>query len=214
MRARTILVFMGVGVVATLVAARIDDMRVLTGWNGMTPVEIAADSTSVMVRRRGFSSVELSISRAGGGTSSTASEAFERASREAWTDDPLAGMGATAWNGPVEHQVFYRQGWPLHAFSAASSGGEPLRGGVLMGGPEARVVAFTPLWAGLIGNTMISGSAAWVIVCGPGVLRRVVRARSGRCEACGYSRRGISASARCPECGGEPRRSVAAKGMV
>jgi hypothetical protein len=206
MRAPTILMFMGVGVVATLVAARIDDVRVLAGWNGVTPVEIAADPASVVVRRRGLSSVELSISRAGGGVAETAREAFERASRETWTDDPLAGMGATVWNGPVEHQVFFRQGWPLYAFSASSRADESLRGGVFVGGAkEKRVVAFIPLWGGLVGDAMIFGSGAWLLVCGPGLVRRVVRTRSGRCEACGYSRRGISASARCPECGVGPR---------
>ncbi|XVJ60842.1 MAG: hypothetical protein HEQ23_16200 [Tepidisphaera sp.] len=201
--ARSILAFSAIGLSLTLAATRVDDARLLAGWNGVGPAEIAADPSTILTRRVGVSSVQLSISRSGFEQEITEREAFAQARKAAaWSTDPLAGMGAVLWNRPVTHQTFFRQGWPLHAFSASTTGTDPIRGGVLIGDPlNPGVLALTPMWTGLVGNTLLFGSASWVAARVPAALRRYLRRRSGRCENCGYARDGLSAGSPCPECG-------------
>ncbi|MFI4915896.1 MAG: hypothetical protein ACIAS6_05235 [Phycisphaerales bacterium JB060] len=58
-----------------------------------------------------------------------------------------------------------------------------------------------PLWPGFLINTLFYALllfSAWRL---PGVLRRVVRRRRGRCVGCGYDRGGLDPDAACPECG-------------
>ncbi|OAB59804.1 hypothetical protein AY599_08880 [Leptolyngbya valderiana BDU 20041] len=58
-----------------------------------------------------------------------------------------------------------------------------------------------PLWPGFAINTAFYALLLFIAWRTPGVLRRAVRRRGGRCVACGYDRRGLDADAACPECG-------------
>ncbi len=58
-----------------------------------------------------------------------------------------------------------------------------------------------PLWPGFLLNTLFYTLllfGAWRL---PGVLRRAVRRRRGRCIRCGYDRDGLDPGTACPECG-------------
>lgn len=66
-------------------------------------------------------------------------------------------------------------------------------------------VPVRPMWRGLAINTVIYGSALWMVwmVAFPGrrMLVRGLRARRNRCVGCGYSREGLALGGECPECG-------------
>lgn len=62
----------------------------------------------------------------------------------------------------------------------------------------AWAVPVRPLWLGFIGNMLVYGSAAFVLLTLPGWWRRYVRRWEGKCVACGYELGGLG---RCPECG-------------
>lgn len=64
--------------------------------------------------------------------------------------------------------------------------------------PRARILPLTPAWAGMAGDTALYGAAAWIVLYGPGILRRRARAKRGACTECGYPR-GMGTV--CPECG-------------
>ena len=56
------------------------------------------------------------------------------------------------------------------------------------------------LWTGLIGNTLIYGSFAWIIMMSIVLARQWYRLRSGRCPNCAYRLQDRIAEG-CPECG-------------
>lgn len=58
-----------------------------------------------------------------------------------------------------------------------------------------------PIWTGFLINTLLAAGVLVLLVRGQRATRRFVRARRGRCPACGYDRAGLDASAACPECG-------------
>lgn len=55
---------------------------------------------------------------------------------------------------------------------------------------------------GFIVNTLLYGGLLWSIVQVPGVLRRRMWRKAGRCAGCGYE---VGTLARCPECGKKHR---------
>jgi hypothetical protein len=65
----------------------------------------------------------------------------------------------------------------------------------------ARALPYRPIPAGLGVDTGFFAGAWWLVLFGPGWARRAVRRRRGRCEACGYSKKGLGEGAVCPECG-------------
>lgn len=66
---------------------------------------------------------------------------------------------------------------------------------------DKALLPLLPLWPGLLANTAIYGGAWAVLIGGPILLRRWLRARRGGCPQCGYSREGLKVNAPCPECG-------------
>ena len=64
-----------------------------------------------------------------------------------------------------------------------------------------RSLPVLPMWPGLLANTAFYGGAWGVVIGGPILLRRWLRARRGGCPQCGYSREGLKVDAPCPECG-------------
>ncbi len=67
------------------------------------------------------------------------------------------------------------------------------------------VLAYRPLWFGLVVNGIVYAAAFSSLVLGVGVARRTLRGVRGQCPACGYPR---GASPRCSECGEMLRRST------
>lgn len=65
---------------------------------------------------------------------------------------------------------------------------------------SARIIPLRPIWLGFAVNTMFFGGILWLLLCGPIVVRRVIRRRSCRCAGCGYP---IGTSAVCSECGND-----------
>ncbi|MBL8991099.1 MAG: hypothetical protein JNJ48_05915 [Phycisphaerae bacterium] len=63
----------------------------------------------------------------------------------------------------------------------------------------------SPLWGGMIANTLLLGGAWSMLIGGASALlrRRAARrlAHRGHCPGCGYDRRGLPAGSVCPECG-------------
>lgn len=56
----------------------------------------------------------------------------------------------------------------------------------------------SPIWSGLLVDSAAYGAVGWLVVFGPGALRRLSRRRRGACAGCGYDLRGLTP---CPECG-------------
>ena len=68
--------------------------------------------------------------------------------------------------------------------------------------PSIAATAFplSPLWPGLLGNTVLYSVVLVTPILGATHVSRRLRARRGACLACGYP---VNASRRCPECGTE-----------
>lgn len=60
------------------------------------------------------------------------------------------------------------------------------------------VLPVAPLWIRFMVDTVFWGAVGWVLLSGPGTVRRVRRIRRGLCSACGYP---IGISPVCTECG-------------
>lgn len=122
---------------------------------------------------------------------------------------------------PIATRVLRSSGWPLRAFwceapilqgkfaNATSPGGFVIAGKTdkVLANDIPRVVPFRPLWPGLLVNSLVFASAAWLCV---GVISRTTklwRDQKYRCPRCGFDRRG-SETRICAECGFDPRASA------
>ncbi|MFT3686852.1 MAG: hypothetical protein QM783_18350 [Phycisphaerales bacterium] len=127
-----------------------------------------------------------------------------------WEGDSIAALvrsGATSGAWPRD---VIQIGWPARCFwGVGAQSGFGVSDGVAPA-PEWleswRYVKF-PLptrvrWAGLMADTAVFGGPLLVVLCVPGVVRRMRRGRKGLCVACGYDLRG--AGGVCPECGAGP----------
>lgn len=107
-------------------------------------------------------------------------------------------------------------GWPLPALSAEPRWSTPgqltIRSGISLGSERPvnrffvfqrsqRVLPLMPVWHGLVLDTTLWSVAWFALLFMPGSVRRAWRRRRGVCEWCAYSRSGIAAEAKCPECG-------------
>jgi hypothetical protein len=124
---------------------------------------------------------------------------------------------AQGFRGGIMVQV---QGWPLRCaawrqvWGAYPVGaGTPLRtegalhvpASVLGGKGDGILLALTPMWRGLVGNTVFYATLVIAAVYGPKWLvnrRRQRRFRRGLCPMCHYNLAGTLAAV-CPECGAE-----------
>ena len=75
----------------------------------------------------------------------------------------------------------------------------------------AKGLPWRPLWLPLLGNALVLGMplVALFVLAKAGVRSAVARIRGDRtrCPSCGYARTGLSADARCPECGQPPAKT-------
>lgn len=62
-----------------------------------------------------------------------------------------------------------------------------------------RALPCSPIWSGLIVNSILYGLFALLIVRGPRYVRTLSRLRRSRCVECGYDLKGLDGG--CPECG-------------
>jgi len=69
-----------------------------------------------------------------------------------------------------------------------------------------RRLPMDPIWIGFAGNTLFYTALAFMLLFGPGQIRRVWRSRNLCCVNCGYSLAG-NTSGVCPECGTPRTRS-------
>ncbi|MEQ8770179.1 MAG: hypothetical protein RIB60_06690 [Phycisphaerales bacterium] len=119
-------------------------------------------------------------------------------------------------------------GWPLLALHAEIAGPtyddtfqERARGGVLVPipwtsrpstytravmRPQYILVPLTPIWSGLVINTLFYAAVLFVLIHTGRLMRSGWRAGRGGCPSCGYSLAGVDT---CPECGWAPKRRAA-----
>jgi len=150
----------------------------------------------------------------------TGVEALSPEKREAARSGNLLSPGTIlAW--PLE----WRLGWPCAclAYSVdgvygwAPSGYFATKALEVVGGHQvdfgfratpldARVIPFTPIWSGLLINTLIYGVLVAFLWSGAREGRRWNRRRRGRCTDCGHL---LDALTTCPECGSQKQRRPA-----
>jgi hypothetical protein len=116
---------------------------------------------------------------------------------------------------PAQVFIVLRIGLPMHALIMRHEVLGPNGDAIILGGfatpsflkphrPEfakntANRSPYLPLWPGFLVDTVFWGGAAFVVWSVPGLVRRGVRRRRGRCVRCGYELKGLTV---CPECGG------------
>lgn len=117
----------------------------------------------------------------------------------------------------VVFQAIEMRGWPARAVWCDYDTWAPApttRGALVIPGVHLaphplnavypRTLPYWPIWSGLAINVLFWSIVAATPIHGLRVVRRRVRRLRGRCLACGYELVGISAAARCPECGRSP----------
>ena len=145
-----------------------------------------------------------------------------------WPETPVAGVHysafgrttitAEAYEGSPGHStatwvVQHQLGWParsLHFVHLLPRPGEDELRGVLelpdclgwMSRYGEMELPLSPLSLGFTLNTLFYAAVLWLLICGPFMLRRIVRRRlllqRGRCPACAYP---MGESDVCTECG-------------
>lgn len=202
------------GLVLSSAIAHVDWVIAAAGRMPWRSIEFAVDpelveQRMIFSRVRGWASVTLRMESYGGKLDDSADALIERAAKDTWS---AVGNGvAFDIQGLTVPRRVYFQGWPFAAFRAndrtemeRNFGYGEIQGGFkVRGGFPERVIAFRPIWGGLIANTAIFGGGLWLIIHHPVKLRRVYRRRRGLCESCGYSLEGLSGVVQCPECGGD-----------
>jgi len=122
--------------------------------------------------------------RAGWPLSSLAGERWQAASPVTHLQqavDAVAPRAATSAPGP---EAVHVAAFPIQRTTA--------------GGTQYRLAPLRPIWPGFTINTILYAAVLWLLICGPFVLRRVIRTRRDLCPACSYPR---GESYLCSECG-------------
>jgi hypothetical protein len=115
-----------------------------------------------------------------------------------------AGLPLLAVAGRSRHLSNTKRGFVIPTFAQpGDSNGIPLPLKPLK--PVAEFVPILPLWPGFLVDTAFWGGAAFLVWSVPGLVRRGMRRRRGRCVRCGYELKDLAV---CPECGHseEPQR--------
>jgi hypothetical protein len=124
-----------------------------------------------------------------------------------WSEKP--GAGRTGEGSEFAVDVI-SAGLPLRCFSCRYEGEwrgttvvrNEFRGSLRLDTSfAAATLPYTPVWPGLIGNTVLCAGICWVAGWGPRAVRGWRRAKQNRCVGCGYSRSGLAKGTLCPECG-------------
>jgi hypothetical protein len=116
--------------------------------------------------------------------------------------------------GDIVMQSWYREtGWPLKALTCAVHWKVQIRnediiyrveGGIQLPRDsdfQPRALPFTPVWPGFAVNVLLFSALWFALFRSGGAWRIRRRTRQNRCIHCGYSRIGIAANSKCPECG-------------
>ena len=108
----------------------------------------------------------------------------------------------------AEASVCVFRGWPCKSlwYWGEFSDEWTLHGAlsVSLGSDQPRRLPILPIWPGFAINAVFYAAVLWLLLTGPGRLRRFLRLRRGLCPACAYDLRGRgrdSDSSICPECG-------------
>jgi hypothetical protein len=139
-----------------------------------------------------------------------------------WCADATQILFADKMRAPCEQALMVRYGFPLRSTSAvvkqSGTGAPVVEGGIMLsrGLPmplvnpvvtfvlplhlEYRVIAFSPMWSGLVGNGMIFVMLWLIIECCMKQAFERMRVARGRCAKCGYEMHRTGATG-CPECG-------------
>lgn len=118
-------------------------------------------------------------------------------------------------NFPDEFSAYglvVRSGWPALAFQgerwarADNNWSNPrlftaIDANAVLGiGCDARLLPLSPIWQGLVVNTLFYALMVGLLAYGPFAFRRFIRSLRGLCPVCSYDLRG-NLSDGCPECG-------------
>ncbi len=95
-------------------------------------------------------------------------------------------------------------GWPLRSFRRSVI--TPIDFNVVFGNrpsvislnSDRIVIPMRPFWGRLALNSLFYALLVWLVLFGPGIVRRIVRTRRGLCPACAYP---VGTSDTCSECG-------------
>lgn len=192
------------GVLLTLAAANVDNVRIACGWRLDLTDSCAVDQNRMMLRQRGWTSNGVLISSPEPQALPSVKELLQLNSTVAWSAKMPHYDTSTSTRLGVDMLVVHVQGWPLRAFlctqDTSSKFGSALvwefRGhGMFLG--------LRPLWSGLIFDVLFFACLTSLLWDGPCAVKRWKRRRAGNCVSCGYSRAGLPADQVCPECGGK-----------
>lgn len=122
-----------------------------------------------------------------------------------YSQQPLA-------DGTFRHAGLRTAGWPLAAFAGGyesdlATGGPRHYDACMFEQPPTQYhmwafIPLRPIWSGLLADTAMVASLGALLLHGPGLVRRSVRRRRGRCVRCGHTLAGAKV---CPECGASVR---------
>jgi hypothetical protein len=114
------------------------------------------------------------------------------------------GSDSNLW---IEHA----RGWPFLAMwckALDKPGGPHWEGAIAWAPPtypdlglKLSALPLKPIWAGFLADAVFYALLFAAIAAALGPARRWFRRRRGKCERCGYDRRGLVSTTPCPECG-------------
>lgn len=112
-------------------------------------------------------------------------------------------LSGRVMRAPAAAQIHLAQGWPFRCVRGVNDPMSGTNDGLIPVSQQPniighRVLAYHPIWPGLISNTLIYGSIWLIILTLFAIAKRSRRKRKGLCPKCAYDLQGTTA---CPECG-------------